>query len=179
MTERTETTTFGLDSDKVARFFRIGSEDHEVEGKQTADELKAELLRDRLAETLALYETKTGDVSRSQTRMSKVIGDLAGEPIGAFLSNSKTDLRILRRIKNHGRELSEFARSKPERHVANTIYYAAIATAVLFHDTRITAHSYVDLGRSLRRLVKETWISESLTRLFEKAAIIIEERHKS
>ena len=179
MTERKETTTFGLGSDKVARFLRIGSKDNEADSKQAEDELKGELLRDRLAETLALYDAKTGEVSRSQTKMSQVIGDLAGEPIGMLLRARKTDLSILRRIKDHGRKLSESAKSKPERHVANTIYYAAIAAAFLFHDTQITSHSYADLGRSLRRLVKEIWIPESLTSLFGKAVIIIKERHKS
>ena len=179
MTERKETTTFGLGSDQVARFLRIGSEDNEAQGQQTEDELKGELLRDRLAETLALYDTKTGEVSRSQTRMSQVIGDLAGEPIEKLLRNLKTDISTLRRIKDHGRKLSESTKSKPERHVANTIYYAAIAAAFLSHDTRITAHSYADLGRSLCRLANETWIPESLTGLFGQAGIIIAERNTS
>jgi hypothetical protein len=179
MTEREETTTFGLDSDRVSRLLEIGSEGERSEGDRDADELRAELLRDWLAETLALYDTRTDDVSRKRTRMSQVIGDLGGQSIGRLVSSAGTDLCILRRIKNHARKLSESATSKVERHVASTVYYAAIAAALLAHDARITTLPYADLGRSLRRLTNEAWIPHSLTGLFRKAVVIIETHHTS
>jgi len=179
MIEREETTTFGLDSDKVAGLLEIGTEGKRSEGGRDADELKAELLRDRLAETVALYETHTDDVSRKRARMSQVIGDLGGEPIGTLLSSAGADLCILRRIKNHARKLSVSATSKVERHVASTIYYAAISAALLVHDARITTLPYADLGRSLRRLANEPWIPHSLTGLFRKTGTFIEAHHKS
>ena len=179
MAKRKETTTFGLRSEKVARLLRIGAEGNEPKTRPDALELKAELLRDRLAETLSLYDVESAELSKRQTRMSQAIADLAGESIGRLLLDPKTDLSILRRIKDHGRKLSESSKPVPERHVANTIYYAAIAAALLFHDTRITAHSYGDLAMSLHRLASETWMPDSLTSLFGKARTTIEERHKS
>lgn len=179
MTKRRETTTFDLGSEKVARLLRIGAESHRPNTKPSELHRKAELLRDRLAETVSLYDPHPADLSTTQTRMSHKLADLAGEPIGRQLLDPAIDLAVIRRIKNHGRKLAESARSKPQRRVASTIYYAAIAAALLFHGTRITSHSYADLGKSLRRLMDETWISPSLTELFRKASAIIEEHHRS
>lgn len=179
MTKRRETTTFDLGSEKVARLLRIGAEGDRSKAKPSELHLKAELLRDRLAETLSLYDPPSADLSTTQTRMSHTMACLAGEPIGRRLLDPATDLAVIRRIKDHGRSLAQTARSKPQRRVANTLYYAAIAAALLFHGARITSHSYADLGKSFRRLADETWISPSLTELFGKASTIIEEHHKS
>jgi hypothetical protein len=179
MIEREETTTFGLDSDKVARLLEIGSEGERSEGDRDADELKAELLRDRLAQTLALYDTRTDEVSRKRTTMSQVIGDLGGEPLGSVLVDERADLSTLRRIRRRARRLSESATSKVGRHVAGTIYYAAISAALLVHDARITTLPYADLATSLRRLANEPWIPYSLTGLFRKAGTFIEAHHGS
>jgi len=176
MAKRKETTTFGLRSEKVARLLRIGAEGNEPKTRPDALELKAELLRDRLAETLSLYDVESAELSKRQTRMSQAIADLAGEPIGRLLLNPKTDLSILRRIKDHGRKLSEAARSVPERHVTNTVYYAAIASAIVHCDTRITAHAFNGLTISFSMLGQEQWIPKAFARLFSKAARICQDR---
>ena len=176
MRKREETTTFGLDSEKVARLLQIAADDDRPEAKPDEPEVKAGLLRDRLTETLALYEAQSDELPARQTQMACAIADLAGDPIGELLLDPATDLSLIRRIKDHGRKLSESADSTPERHVGNTIYYAAIAAAFLFHEAQITTHSSDDLKKSLQRLTNETWIPESLGKLFADAQTVVEER---
>ncbi|MHC4520475.1 MAG: hypothetical protein ACYTAS_17950, partial [Planctomycetota bacterium] len=66
MTKRRETTTFDLGSEKVARLLRIGAEGDRSKAKPSELHLKAELLRDRLAETLSLYDPPSADLSTTQ-----------------------------------------------------------------------------------------------------------------
>ncbi|UCD51656.1 MAG: hypothetical protein JSW27_03305 [Phycisphaerales bacterium] len=179
MKEAEKAITFGLDSEKVIRLLQIAAERPQPDARPDEPEVKAELLRDKLAETLSLYEAQSDELPARQTQMACAIADLAGDPIGELLLDPATDLALIRRIKDHGRKISESANSTPERHVGNAIYYAAIAAALLFHGTHITTHSSTDLNKSLQRLASETWISDSLSRLFGKARTVIEQRRRS
>jgi hypothetical protein len=167
--KKKDTTTFGLSSKTLARLLRLGSQAPQMEVELDDDQLKAEILHDRLAETLPLCDLQADPTSRRQTRMSGTIGVLGGESIGALLLAPRTDIDILKRIKDRGRKLSETAKSGPEHHVANTIYYAAIASALVHHGSRVTTHSYANLRKSFGRLAQEHWISQTLAELFGKA----------
>jgi len=176
--EKKNTTTFGLSSRTVARLLKLGSEGPEAQIGLDDDQLKAEMLHDRLAETLSLCDMSAAPTSRMQTRMSGTIGALAGESIGALLLAPRTDIDILRRIKDHGRRLSEAAKSKPEHHAANTIYYAAIASALQAHRVKITSFSNKELLSTFSKLTKESWMPRDLVGLFERASGVCDELMK-
>ena len=72
-------------------------------------------------------------------------------------------------IKDYGRKLSNKADSDAEHHIANTIYYAAIAHALVYHNIMITSHSYEDLTKSYGRLSKENWLPDNLLNLFKQS----------
>ena len=86
------------------------------------------------------------------------------------MQNSGTDVVVLRKVKDYGKKLSDKAESKVQYHAANTVYYAAIASALVFHDKKITKYSYRDLDKYFCRLDKEKWIPEALRSLFSRAA---------
>ena len=71
--------------------------------------------------------------------------------------------------KDYGRKLSAGTKSDAEHHTANTIYYVAIAHALVYHDLKITQYSYKDLQQSLSQLSEEDWIPQSLRDFFTKA----------
>lgn len=167
-----DTTTFGLTSKKVARLLKLGAESPDAKIELDDEQRQAELLHDRLAETLALCEVQVSDATRGQTRMSNAIAALSGAPIGGLLLAPRTDLDVLKKIKDLGRKLSEAAESKPEHRVANTIYYAAIAAALQIHHARITSFSYKELLSTFSTLAKEGWIPRDLVSLFERASSI-------
>jgi len=91
-------------------------------------------------------------------------------PIGKLLQDPKTDTAVIRMVKDYGRTLSTRAKSEAEHQAANTVYYAAIAHALVFHKLKITNFSYGDLQSSFSRLSQEKWITKGLVDLFAKAS---------
>jgi len=73
-------------------------------------------------------------------------------------------------MKDYSSRLSKRAKSKAEHQVANTIYYAAIAYALVYHERRITRYTYESLGKSFSRLRREQWIPLQIGGLFAMAA---------
>ena len=169
-----EPTTFGATVEKVVKLLNIG-----VEMCETSDDIqqqKADLLSDRLSDTLPLYYSPEKKPSSRLKRLGWTIAALAGEPIGKLLQDPKTDITIIRMMKDHGRKLSTSAKSEAEHHTANTIYYAAIAHGLVYHDLKTTKYSYKDLQESFCQLSKEKWIPKDLRNLFAKAYEFCESR---
>jgi hypothetical protein len=163
-----ESTTFGLSPKKVVDLLNIGTE----AGAAASDtnQQKADLLSDRLSETLPLYYSTEEKSSKRLRRLRQTIGVLAGEPIGKLLQDPKTDITVIRMTKGYGRKLSTRAKFEVEHQTANTIYYAAIAHALVCHDLKITKYSYTNMQQSFCHLSKENWIPKGLLDLFTKAS---------
>lgn len=163
-----ESKAFGLSPKKVVDLLRIGSDSRPT--SRDPEREKAEFLRNRLNETLPVTSKPSGKLAKKQGQMRRMIDTLAGDPIGKLLQNPKTDINLLRKMKNYGRRLSEQARTESEHHTANVVYYAAIASALVFHNQRITRFSSKDLETSFTLLGKAKWISSDLNSLFRKAS---------
>lgn len=162
-------TTLGLSPDKLAGLWNIGSDAEETEKVVDSDNKKTELLRDLLAGTLPTHSPKVRSRPKEQKHPKTVIHSVTDVPIEKLLQNPETDIAFLRGIKDYGKKLSGNAKSKIEYQVANTIYYAAIANALVSYDRRITTFSYNDLEIYFRRLAREKWIPEAIRGLFTKA----------
>jgi hypothetical protein len=162
-----EPTTFGVSLKKVVKLLNIGSD--VCAAPVEIDQQKADLLSDRLSNTLPLYYSTRQKPATKLKRLGQTIAALAGEPVGGLLQDPKTDIAVIRMTKDYGRKLSASAKSEAEHHTANTVYYAAIAHAAVYHDLKITKHSYDDLQESFCRLSKEGWIPENLRNLFARA----------
>ena len=76
---------------------------------------------------------------------------------------------LIEKIKRHGKRLSQTTSSEIEHETANVIYYAAIASALVFYDEKITQFSYKNLEESFSVFMQTEWISNDLKELFEKA----------
>ena len=138
--------------------------------QEDIEQQKADLLSDRLGDTLPLYYSTEQKPASKLRRLGQTIAALAGEPVGKLLQDPKTDITIIRMTKDYGRKLSATAKSEAEHHAANTIYYAAIAHALVYHDLKITKYLYEDLQQSFCQLSKEGWIPDNLRDLFAKAS---------
>ncbi|KPL20813.1 MAG: hypothetical protein AMJ75_11170 [Phycisphaerae bacterium SM1_79] len=76
--------------------------------------------------------------------------------------------------------MASWKRSEPEHAVAVAIYYAAIASALVFHDVKVTTHSYESLEASFTRLINKPWMSAELNSLFIRALKLCRKKgHKS
>ena len=163
-----EPTTFGASPKKVVKLLKIGSDVSSTPGE--IEQQKADLLSDRLSDTLPLYYSTEQKSASRLKRLGQTIAALAGEPIGKLLQDPKTDISIIRMTKDYGRKLSARSKSEVEHHTANTIYYAAISHALVHHDQKISKLSYKDLQKSFCKLSKEDWIPNDLRDLFAKAS---------
>ena len=162
-----ESPTSGLGPDKLHHLLRICSEADSAGERIGSDQRKAELLQDFLAEGLPVEAPKR-NLSEQLTTLCKISGIASEESVRDLLTNPKTDVRLLRMIRDYFKKKSKCADAETEQ-VATTIYYAAIAYALVVHKLKITRFSFRDLHNSFSLLANTEWISPVLSDLFEKA----------
>ena len=162
-----EPTASGLGPDKLHRLLQICSQSDPAEEQIDADHRKAELLQDYLAEALPV-EVPTSHMSEQLTTLCQISGIASEESIGNMLRHSKTDVNLLRRIRDRFKQRTKNADLETEQ-AATTIYYAAIAYALVMQNSKITKFSYKDLLDAFFRLADTKWIPPALSGLFEKA----------
>jgi hypothetical protein len=174
-----ESTAIGVNPEQLQRLFNIGRDTKTPDKKMGGKQKKAEMLRRWLSQTLPLDKSQTNMLPAVLGQLCHTMGVLAGETIVSLLHSPSTDISLIERIKQYGKELSSRAESKAEHEAATALYYAAIAHALVFHGERITRFSYKKLENSFSRLVKEKWISKELSVLFKIAGKYCKEKVKS
>jgi len=164
MSEEEKKKTQADQPDRLADLLHIGLE-ADLQGPLHPDEQKESLLRARLAGTLPL-EKEALDV------LPIVVGQLlplGGGSLGRALLDADTPLEVLQKIKDHGKRLALAGKSEAEHAAATTVYFAAIASAILFHGHRITTYSYGALAEHFGRLIDKRWMDPKLARHLAKA----------
>jgi len=149
--------TSGLHPDRLARLLAIGSADVPPGGDRSDVQAAADLLRDRLADPPPLAEAVMDSPLPEGTSLNDVLLD------------SNTELGVLETIKDYTKTLSKRWEEGPEHAVAVSVYYAAIAAALIHHDRKITAHSYEKLAGSIDVLVEAKWMDVRLAKLLADA----------
>lgn len=173
-----EPTAFGLDSNKLGELLRICASKDATEDNMTENQQRDELLQDRLSESLLTGSLKNSPLRKELTDICRMSGILAGESIRELLNDPNSDIDLVRKIKEHGKRLSQAAADDLEQDTANVIYYAAIAHALIFHDTKITNFSYADLQQSFSSLRNIEWVSSDLTDIFLRAGKYCQANYK-
>jgi len=159
-----ESSTFGLGSDRLAQLFGIGGDEPPAQSSASESDKKAELLHDILAEAVPLFDS----IQDKPDDFKQTIDALSGESVGKLLLDPETNIALIRKIKDYARRLSGRAESQARRYVSNTIYYGAIANALVFHEVLITKFSKAELAESFQKLTNQQWIPEYLGCLFEE-----------
>ena len=167
-----KSTTFGLKPQKIIELLKISRDSDS--GSVNVVQNKSDLISEKLNDTVPIYFSAEKRPVRRLRRLQHTIAVLSGEPIGKLLQNPKTDIILIKIIKDYCRKLSSLTESEAEHHVYNTIYYAAIAHAIVYHDTKITNYSYEKLRDSFYYLLRQNWIPDNLIDLFKKVAKICE-----
>ncbi len=173
-----KSTTFGLGPEKLARLLNIGSDISETENDVDQKEKKAELLHDWLAATLPLDAVLLETLPTILQRLCRQLQPHVGEPFGNLLKEPKTDILVIRKIKDYSKKLVTSAKSEAEHDAATAIYFAAIASALLFHDRKITTFSYKSLDESFSKLINEKWIAKDIAELFSRACRACRQKSK-
>ena len=168
-------TTYGSDPERLAAFFRIGTEPSD--DSMTPSEAREDYLGRKLHGVLPLTQAQVNDLAMLVGEVRQHL-PLDGRALGEVLLDKDTDLVVLSQIKEHGKELSKAVDSEIEHDVGLTLYYAAIASAILFRDQRITSHSHSALAEAFGRLVRKRWMDPKLARHFAKARKASEQKAK-
>jgi hypothetical protein len=122
------------------------------------DELMAELLRNKLDGPLPPDPITA---IRPSSVLDNIYNELAIQSrrtLGDELVDPETDLGTILLIKDHAKQTAAEDRPKAQRNVAITVYYAAIASALLFHDRKITTHSYDTIAITFAKLIEKPWM---------------------
>jgi hypothetical protein len=168
-----ESTVLGLSPDRLAELLKIGSD---VEGNLDTEHRKADLLHDWLAARLPLDEAMAHSLPAIVSKLCRELQSLAGHSFGMLLLDSHSELDALTKIKHYGKKMAEAAKTEADHDAATAVYYAAIASAVLYHDEKMTTYSYKDLRKSFSALAAQDWLTQDLSELFGKAAAICREK---
>jgi len=169
-------STFGLRLDQMASLFSMSVGEPDPSDEEGEREQMAALLQEQLASALVkrslLFDTLVMmlDQQGHDTRF------LAGTSLGEVLLSPQSDVALLQGIKNCGKKLSERLDSQAESALATTLYFAALASALVHHDRKITQHSYEKLDESFALLIEKRWMDQGLAELFSRARRICEAR---
>ncbi|MBN1360520.1 MAG: hypothetical protein JW993_08010 [Sedimentisphaerales bacterium] len=171
-------STYGLRLDQMADLFAIGAEGPDPAAE--ADEDK--VLRGLLREQLTCIEPK-GSLLRDTLVMmlrdtQSDAAALEGRPLGDILLSPRSDVALLGAIKGCSKTLSSTLDSATETALARTVYFAAIAAALVVHDTKITQSTYAALADSLAVLLEKRWMAPELVALFGQAREICRRRSR-
>jgi len=164
-----KSTTFGLTPGKISNLLKVCAESFGNDVDMETKQKKTELLQDRLSETLLTGSLKGSPLSKELAHLCHISGIAAGESIRNLLINPGTDIKLIEKIKEHGKSLSQSTKADAEHDIANAIYYAAIAHALIYQNLKITKFSYKELEKALSFFTQTDWVSTDLRELFAKA----------
>ncbi len=170
-----EETTYGLSPKHLARLLAIGLEKDDGENKLGDTRTPAEELEEILSRRLSLDPATPDSMPAILNRPCGELLPAAGRSMGNVLLDPATDLAIIRTLKDYGKQLVRRG-LEGKRAAAIVIYYAAIASALLFHNHKITQHSYEKLEKAYTDLEQKPWVPPELKELFQKARTLCQER---
>jgi hypothetical protein len=171
-------TTYGLSPERLARLLAMGLQDSDAMESPGAGRPPGEVLQDMLSRELPLDPTISDSVPAVLNRPCNELLPTGGSTIRDLLLSSKTDLAVIKTVKDYGKQLARRGGSEAAQAAVTVFYYSAIASALAFHQHKISQHSYQKLDKAFTELEQKPWVSPELKGLFEKAQAICRQRKK-
>jgi len=160
-------TIFDLEAGKLSVLLKIGFKSHcSPSGSPNGMET---LWSDCLEKPLPWEVSEEPELPVALTDYCQRLGLLSQTTIGGLFENSRTELAVIKGIKKYAKQRSAKSGSKEDRMIANTLYYVAIAHALVYHNRRITSFGYKNLIQKFQRLCEFVWLDRYTLGLFEKA----------
>ena len=163
-----ESKTSNLNAEKLGNLLRLYMDNNEEDQRNCDDDKKA-LLGDLLSDALPLDQETIKTLPSILRILYEEMPPLVGQPLGKLLLSPETKLEHLIAIKEHAKKMMSTAETDAKYETRAVIYYAAIASALAFHDRKITTHSNQELQDSLSALAERDWITTDLSKLLKKA----------
>jgi hypothetical protein len=168
-------STHGLRLDQLAGLLSLGVEDPGPAEADVYDEKMAGLLREQLSGVLPRNMLLFDALVMMMGRLGCDVRCLAGRSLLEVLRNPQSDLGLLQAIKDCSKKLSFGLDSKTEATLATIIYYAALASALVYHHRKITRYSCEELDRSFATFAAKKWMGPELSELFSRARRVCSE----
>ncbi|MHC4528219.1 MAG: hypothetical protein ACYS9T_00490 [Planctomycetota bacterium] len=169
-------STYGLTPEQLGKLLSLGIDESNFADKISDDKAIAGILRNWLLRSLPQDSSLLDSLLVIMGKMGCGMESLAGKSIGKVLLDRQTDIGLLQAIKTYSKKLSFTVDSDAEEAIAVTMYHAAIANSLLYHDKKISQSSYETLEQSFTKLIKKEWLTPELKELFSKACRICQER---
>lgn len=164
-----ESQDFDLTQAQKSRLLSLGLESKPHELSTDKEEQKADMLYDVLTCTLPIDPSVVNSLPAVVKGLSSRLHSLAGQPIGNLLQDLTTDLTTIRKIKQYAKDSGTAADSEAKGDVFLAVYHVAIASALVYHNEKVTQHSYQDLEQFFLSFRKKDWVLEEIKDLFKKA----------
>ena len=158
-----------LNIEQSASLLKLCLNPKQVGAKKAVEKNRADILLDTLALKLPVDPALLESLPAALRSLSEQLQSVSGLPLRKLLQDSKTRTTSIRKIKDFAKELGSSANDQIERDVALAIYFAAIASALLFRSVKISEYSYKELEQSFDALTGHDWVPPDLSRLFKKA----------
>lgn len=139
------------------------------DGQTAPTDPKTEFLEDKMAESLPEDFFDQASLPDHLSALCDISGISKSETLKNVVRNDKVELGLLIKIKDYFKELSGKSADKTEHQIYNVIYYAVIASALLYHHKRISSYSYEQLASSFSRLSREDWLPDYILKLYQEA----------
>ena len=158
-----------LEKDILDNILKVCAEESSSEPEAGSDLQRSELLEDLLEEPLPGGRIDQSSISKHLDSVCDISGLTDSVSLRELLFHPDTAISALHRTRKHGKILLRQARSPIQQDVATTLYYAAIASALVFHNERISRLSKDKLRQTLSTLSQATWLPSDLATLLKKA----------
>jgi len=156
---------------KLVRLWSIGSGANLEQGLHIINmgEERAELLHDCMATSLPMDQETLDLLPMIFKGICRDLRPFSGESIGSLVIDPQTDVTVIERIKNWAKEFGSSAEGETEREVTLAVYYTSIASALVFHDVKLSQYDYQELKQAFRTLSRQEWIPSILLRILKRA----------
>ena len=158
-----------LSQNQKSRLLSLGLGSKPRDLRIDAGEQKMDMLYDVLTSTLPAEPAVVDSLPDVIRDISSGLRSLAGRPIGDLLQDQTTDITTTIKIKQYAKDSGVSTGSESKREVFLVVYYAAIASALVYKHEKITLHSCKDLEQFFLSFVKKPWVLGEIRDLLDRA----------
>jgi len=171
-----EETTYGLSPKQLAKLLAIGLQDGDGKSNSGMSRGPGEMLQEILAAEPPLDPSAPDSFPAILNRPCDELLPTVGRTTSDLLLDSKTDLSVMKTLKDYYKALARPGGPEAKQAAVTVIYYAAIASALVFHAHKITKHPYQTLREAYAELEQKPWVPPELKDLFRRAKAACHQR---
>jgi hypothetical protein len=161
--------TDGTSPDGLAKLLQMAKQNQLSQSNESEVTDISESLIDLLAVQLPVEDALAQSLPGIIQKIYKELPSLTERSLGQLLLDPATDLSIIKHIKSYTKAQAKAAVSTTEQEAATVAYYASLAHALVYYDTRITRLPFDALLENYNELIKNDWLEPGLMDLFKEA----------